>query len=279
MRAILRNRDRSRIAAGLSACILLLGATKDADLEQRLEAAVHREVVLGDLAGAIAEYKSILAVGSKLRATEARALFRIGLCLEKSGSAGDAREVYERLVTEYAGYESAAQARAKLDNWRNAIIGPLNLKFEQGQAGKLPPAWFAPALPNEADQQAQLRKRGCMSGSGCAVVMAPEHPLAQIGTLMQSFSAAAWRGKTVRVGAWMRLEPASANDYGQIWIGVDRLPNVAGELLRSETWAQNEIRLRIPADASFIKFGVSSVGKGKVWVDDVSFETVQQQLQ
>jgi hypothetical protein len=274
MPAILRNRDRVRIAAGLSACILLLGATTNADLEQRLEAAVHREVVLGDLAGAIAEYRNILAAGSKLRPIEARALFRTGLCLEKTGRAADAREVYERLVTEYAGHESAAQARVKLDNWRNVIIGPMNLKFEQGQPGKLPPAWFAPALPNEADQQAQLRKQGCMSG-GCAVVMAPENPLTQIGTLMQSFSAAAWRGKTVRVSAWMRLEPASVNDYGQIWIGVDRTPNVAAQPLRSETWTQNEIRIRIPADASFIKFGVSSVGKGKVWVDDVSFETVQ----
>jgi hypothetical protein len=276
MPAILRIRDRSLIAAGLSACILLLGANKNAaDLEQRLEAAVHREVVLGDLAGAIAEYRSIFAAGSKQRPVEARALFRTGLCLEKTGRAADAREVYERLVTEYAGYESAAQARIKLDNWRNAIIGPMNLKFDQGQPGKLPPAWFAPALPNEADQQAQLRKSGCMSGNGCAVVMAPENPLTQIGTLMQSFSAAAWRGKSVRVSAWMRLEPASPNDYGQIWIGVDRSPNVAAQPLRSETWAQNEIRFRIPTDASFIKFGVSSVGKGKVWVDDVSFETVQ----
>ncbi len=284
MPATLRNRDRSRIAAGLSACILMLGAAaksadKDADLEQRLEAAVHREVVLGDLAGAIAEYKSILAAGSKLRPIAARALFRTGLCLEKAGRAGDAREVYERLVTEYAGYESAAQARVKLDNWRSAIIGPMNLKFEQGQPGKLPPAWFAPALPNEADQQAQWREHGCMNGIGCAVVMAPENPLTQIGTLMQSFSAAAWRGKTVRVGAWMRIEPASANDFGQMWIGVDRSPNVVGEPLRSETWAHNEIRLHIPRDASYIKFGVSSVGKGKVWVDDVSFETVQPQPQ
>lgn len=273
MRKILRNRDRNRITAGMFITMLVLGATVDADLEQRLEAAIHREQVLGDLSGAMAEYRRILAAGSKLRPVESRAMFHIALCMEKAGRAGDARELYERVAKEYPGQESATQARAKLDNWGSTIIGPMNLKFDQGVTGKLPAAWFVPALPNEADQQAQLRRRGCMSDS-CAVVMVPENALAQVGTLMQSFSAAAYRGKTVRLRAWLRLEAVNEGDHGQMWVGVDRANNVTGPPLKSDEWTLSEVKIRVPADAAFLKFGVSSVGKGKVWVDNVSFETV-----
>ncbi|MBI4908313.1 MAG: tetratricopeptide repeat protein [Acidobacteria bacterium] len=277
----LRKRDTNKITAVGSLSILFLGAAlaappKDTDLEKRLEAAIHRELVLGDLAGAITEYRAILASGSKLRPVEARALFHIGLCMEKSGRAGDARDIYERVTKEYPGQDSSAQARAKLDNWGSTIIGPMNLKFDQGVPGKLPAAWFVPALPNEADQQAQLRRRGCMTGDSCAIVMVPDNALTQVGTLMQSFSAAAWRGKLVRLRAWLRLEPVSASDQGQMWIGVDRANNVTANPVRSEEWTQSEIRIRVPNDASFIKFGVSSIGKGKVWVDNVTFETLPQ---
>lgn len=274
-----QKRDTNPIVGGGCLCILFLGAAlaappKEQDLEQRLEAAIHREFVLGDLTGAVSEYRKILAAGSKLRPVESRALFHIGMCMEKAGRAGDAREIYERVSREFPGQDAAAQARVKLDNWGSAIIGPMNLKFDQGVPGKLPAAWFVPALPNEADQQAQLRNRGCLSGNSCAVVMVPGNALAQMGTLMQSFSAAAYRGKTIRLRAWLRLEIVNPGDSGQMWIGVDRANNVTGQPVRSEEWTQSEIRVRIPPDAAFVKFGVNSIGKGRVWVDNVTFDTL-----
>src|SRR6185436_18045671 len=113
----------------------------------------------------------------------------------------------------------------------------------QGVAGKLPPAWFVPALPNEADQWAQLRRRGCMTGSSCAVVLIPENAPAQDGNLMQSFSAAAYRGKTVRLRAWLRLEVVDAGDRAEMWLGIKRVNDQKGFFddmsdrpLRREEW-------------------------------------------
>ena len=44
--------------------------------------------------------------------------------------------------------------------------------------------------------------------------------------------------------------------------------------MRSSQWTFGEIRGRIDSDATFIKFGVMSIGRGRVWVDHVSFEVV-----
>ena len=44
--------------------------------------------------------------------------------------------------------------------------------------------------------------------------------------------------------------------------------------VRSSEWTLVEIRGRIDSDATFIKFGIMSVGRGRVWVERVSFEVV-----
>ena len=48
------------------------------DAEWRLEAAIHREIVVGDLKGAMEAYQAILASEGKPKAVAARALFQLG---------------------------------------------------------------------------------------------------------------------------------------------------------------------------------------------------------
>jgi WD40 repeat protein len=79
-----------------------------------LEAARHKEVMAGDLKGAIAEYRKIAARFGKDAEVAAEALWRMGQCQEKLGEA-EARRSYERVVKEYGGAARyAAQARARL---------------------------------------------------------------------------------------------------------------------------------------------------------------------
>jgi hypothetical protein len=98
---------------------------------------------------------------------------------------------------------------------------------------------------------------------------------------MQSFHAAAYRGKTVRLAAWLRLQASAPQDRAQMWLGVDRrneqkgfFDDMGDRAVRSPEWTFAEIRARIDADAESIKFGVMSIGKGRVWVDHVTFEVV-----
>jgi hypothetical protein len=276
----------------------------DSNAEWQLEAAIHREIVVGDLKGAMEAY-TILASEGKPKAVAARALFQLGQCQEKLGQRDAAYSSYRRVVTTYGDQEETASlARAKLADWE-AVPAPRNLKFEEGVVGKVPPGWFVPALPNDADylpglrlrpfslawlrellpkdadSLAELRRTGCRSGVGCAVVRVPANEPRPLSDLMQSFGAAAYRGKVVRLRAWLRLEASGPDDRAQMWLSVDREHHRAGfydnmddRPVRSPEWTQCQIVGKIEQDAVFIDIGIMSIGRGRAWVDDVSFEIV-----
>lgn len=257
--------------------------------ETAFEAAYYREVVTGDPAGAIGQYRTLLASSTADRATAAKALLRIGLCQEKLGQRKAAYVTWTRITSEFADQpEIVSRARTKLAAWS----GPRNLKFEDGVAGKAPPGWFVPSLPKDADYLAELRRDQCRSRSGCAVILVPANVPNATGNLMQSFSAAAYAGKTVRLRAWLRLEslftsPAlglrlpSPADRAQLWLTVERAnhrrgfsANTDNRPVSSAVWTQTEIIGQVDDDAEFINFGIQSIGGGRVWVDDVSFDVI-----
>ena len=274
---------RAAAAVGLAALAAAVWAAQPGqDIERQLEAAIHSEMVVGDLKGAVEQYRAIVEDAGKDRAAAARALFQMGQCLEKLGQRKEAHAVYSRLAAEYGDQgEMAGRARAKLLGWTDALPGPRNLRFEEGEPGEVPSGWFVPSVTTGAERLAEVRRKGCRSGVGCAVVLAPGDGTNSIGNLMQSFSAAAYRGKTVRLRAWLRLESSSPADRAQMWFRVDRMngqngffDNMDDRPVQSAQWTSCEIASQIDGDAQFLDFGVSAIGKGRVWVDDVSFDVV-----
>ena len=204
--------------------LMLLAASLSAspvESEQRLEAAIQREIVLGDLKGAMEQYQMVIREQESKPAVS-RALYRYARCLEKLERRTEAHDVYAQLTKDYGDEPEAALARARLARWDYAISAPANLNFVRGVPGKLPDAWFVPALPNDVDHWAQLRQTGCMDHDHCAVVLVPENAPVHAGNLMQSFKATAYRGKTVRLSAWLRLDATEPEDRGQMWLGIDR---------------------------------------------------------
>jgi tetratricopeptide (TPR) repeat protein len=268
--------------AALALAVALAAAPQTGpDAARQLEAAIHREVVLGDLKGAIEVYRKVLDLAGGNRPVAARALFQIGQCEEKLGNRAAAEDAYQRVAEKYGDQEQAAEARAMLAEWKEEVAGPRNLNFEEGAPGKVPPGWIALALPKDADFLAQLQRKGCRTGSGCAVVQAPPNSPRPFGNMMQSFSATAYRGRTVRLRAWMRLEAVDPDDRGQMWLAVVRAnrrngfnDNMDDRPVRSSQWTQCEIVGEVDRDAQVIDFGFMSSGKGRVWVDDVTFQVV-----
>jgi hypothetical protein len=257
-------------------------------VERQLEAGVHREIVVGDLSGAAQIYSAVLADKAAPRSIAARALFRLGECLEKLGQSEEAYARYQRLVTEYADQSSeVAQARARLAAWS----APRNLKFEEGIPGRVPPGWRVPALPEDSGRLAELHRDNCRSQIGCAEVLPAASGPRPEGTLMQKFSAAAYRGKTIRLSAWIKLRSVfpegltsvrmpSPADRAQLWLKVIRARNRTGFFdnmddrpVRGTEWTYCEITGQIDDDAAFINFGVITSG-ARAWIDDVSFEVV-----
>ena len=85
------------------------------DPELLYQKAVHWEVVEGDLERALELYRKVTLLSSVSRSTAARALLRMGQCLEKLGRA-DASRIYRRILDEYGDQPGIAhQARLSLE--------------------------------------------------------------------------------------------------------------------------------------------------------------------
>jgi hypothetical protein len=258
-------------------------ALAQSDAARKLEVAIHREIVAGDLAGAIEVYKGIAADPASPHGLAARALLQLGQCQEKLGQRREAHATYTRLLRDFADESDIAAQAPRLAGWTDALPGPRNLRFEEGDLAKVPPGWFVPTLEKTTGSLAELHRKGCRTG-GCAVVVAPATTPGGVGNLMQSFSAAAYRGKTVRLRAWLKVEAAAPEDRAKLWLHVLRPNGKPGFMddmddrpVRPADWTACEIVAEIDSDAQFLDFGVTAIGRGRVWVDDVTFDIVPEE--
>ena len=100
---------------GLVATVLLgvrLAAQKPQAAETLLQTAIKKEVVDGDLKGAIEQYKKVAQSGN--RAVAAQALLHMAECYQKLGDA-ESRKVYERILREFGDQPTVvATAKARL---------------------------------------------------------------------------------------------------------------------------------------------------------------------
>lgn len=104
------------------------------------------------------------------------------------------------------------------------------------------------------------------------------------GAIYQTVLASAYRGRTLRLSAWLRTEGTSGNRYGS-GAGL-KLHSVRGgypidliEMRRDAVhgttdWARYEIALKVPAEAETLEAGVVLFGPGTVWLDDVALDVV-----
>lgn len=97
----------------------------------------------------------------------------------------------------------------------------------------------------------------------------------------QSIKADAYRGKRVRLTAWVK--PDQAQQGGAPWLRVDFangdyvLDGMLELTARSRTvegWAKCELVAQVPEDAVGITFGLRMIGKGEIWADDLAFDVV-----
>ena len=146
----MRHSRRWRLVPGLLLCAgLVVTAAPMAGLQQAsqanpakllLEEATKKEVVDGDLKGAIEVYQKIVALEGVPRATAARALLHLGQCYEKLGNA-EARKAYERLVREFGDQpEEARLARGRLAALGGGDMAMRVRRVWAGPAGDLPGA-------------------------------------------------------------------------------------------------------------------------------------------
>jgi hypothetical protein len=108
------------------------------------------------------------------------------------------------------------------------------------------------------------------------------------GTLMQNFAATQYKGKRVRMSAWVKSEgvsrwaglwmridgPAGANGPQQL--GFDNMQNRA--IKGTTYWQKYEVVLDVPEAAVGIFFGILQDGPGQVWMNSVEFSVVGKEV-
>jgi hypothetical protein len=170
--------------------------------------------------------------------------------------------------------------------WLPALAwGQTNLKFQEGLVGQVPPGWFVLDPVENAGYAATWQRDGCRGGAGCALLEAPAAPPPEsFGVLMQSFDAQPFRGKKVRLRAWIRVERKALADHAQMLLHVGRpdlqqgfVDNMADRPISVEDWRRYEIQGEVAPDAETIRIGVTLYGLGRVWVSDVEFGPAEEE--
>jgi hypothetical protein len=102
--------------------------------------------------------------------------------------------------------------------------------------------------------------------------------------LTQVVSAQNYAGQRIRFRA--RVRTRDVDGWAGLWMrvdGVDQHPvafynSKDNPIKGSVDWQERSVVLDVPQDATRIAFGVIDSGKGTVWIDQLAFETVGQEV-
>ena len=148
-------------------------------------------------------------------------------------------------------------------------------------AADMPAGWVkAGSHPAEYDMGLDATVRHDGKGSGFIKATATE--LHGFGTLMQTAGPGEYRGKRVRLSAYVKSEKVQSGWAG-LWFRIDGakqgdvlgFDNMQQRPIKGTTdWKRYEIVLDVPDGASALAFGVLLSGDGQVWMDDFKFDVV-----
>jgi len=99
-------------------------------------------------------------------------------------------------------------------------------------------------------------------------------------TLMQTFRADAYRGKRVRLSAFVKTQDVEAGAL--LWMRIEgpgdsvlAFDNMGDRPIRgAPDWRLHDVVLEVPTRASAIAIGLLLEGGGRVWIDDVTMSAV-----
>jgi hypothetical protein len=109
-------------------------------------------------------------------------------------------------------------------------------------------------------------------------------PATGFGTASKGILAEPYRGKRLRMTAWLKTE--NVTGWAGIWMRIDGpnrkslgFDNMQERPLKGTLdWKRYAIVLDVPEESIHVAFGVMLNGNGQIWADDVCFETVSRDV-
>lgn len=134
-----------------------------------------------------------------------------------------------------------------------------------------------------ADYDMGIDRDGAFTGSSSGFIRSKAADPRGFGTYMQMFDATEYRGKRLRLSAYVKSE--RVENWAGLWMRVDRdkkavaFDNMQDRPIRNtQGWTQHAIVLDVDAKATAVAFGILLAGRGAVWIDDVTFEIVDEEV-
>ncbi len=163
------------------------------------------------------------------------------------------------------------------------LLGLASTAFAQ-DANSVPPGW-ALAGSNPGHYLVAVDHPDTGAGGASASLTSRSGRADGFGTLMQQIKADQYRGKHVRFTA--RMKTRDVDGRATLWLRVDGPGNV--EVLDNMTapkrylqgdndWVEGSLVLDVPDGAVAISYGVGLHGNGRVWLDEVKLESVDQNI-
>ena len=106
----------------------------------------------------------------------------------------------------------------------------------------------------------------------------------EYATIMQQFSAKTFRGKRVRFAAFVKSQDVEG--WAGLWMRLDgnfsvtlKLDNMQNRPIQGTTeWNLYSCVLDVPMETQIINIGILLSGKGQVWMDNASFQEVDNSI-
>lgn len=147
---------------------------------------------------------------------------------------------------------------------------------------KLPKGWIMSGA-NPSSFDAEIDTSTKHSGTQCAHMFHNKNLEGKHawGTLMQQMGPGGYRKQRVRMSLWVKTENVSG--WVAPWMRVDgekkndmlSFDNFCTRQIKGTTdWTRYETVLDVPKESTNIAFGIMLSGEGHLWMDDVSFEIV-----
>jgi RNA polymerase sigma factor (sigma-70 family) len=156
------------------------------------------------------------------------------------------------------------------------------VKDEKAVEAGLPKGWGGGSASADV-YESGVDHKVVHGGKSSAYVVMGEGAGEAFGTLVQAFDPRDYRGKRLRMSAWIKTEKAT--EGAGLWMRIDgkmatlALDNMDGRRVKGTAdWRKLEIILDVPQKATAIHFGLIVVGQGKAWVDDFHFEAVNKDV-
>ncbi len=153
---------------------------------------------------------------------------------------------------------------------------------ESNQSNHAPSGWFL-AGSKPTSYRTGVDKQILRDTLPSAYLVSTIQDTGGFGTLMQSVKATQYAGKRVRLRAWVQSNDVASwaglwmrIDKGQTAVGFDNMEQRA--IRGTRPWTMYEVVLDVPADATGISFGALLNGPGKIWLNDVKFDVVGQEV-